>query len=65
MRVSPWSSGYVARNKIEWPDNGNKFILHNIYDASRQPSYSWTRFADRLKGQELNFSEVIFPDNYF
>ena len=36
--VSPYSSGYEACYKIEWPDNGNKFILHNISDTWRQRS---------------------------
>jgi len=31
--VSSCSSGYEACYKIEWLDNGNKFILHNLSDT--------------------------------
>ena len=40
--VSPCSSGYEAWYRIEWLDNGNKFILHNLSDTCRQRSNSWT-----------------------
>lgn len=40
--VSPCSSGYEAWYKIEWLENGTKFILHNLSDTCRQRSNSWT-----------------------
>lgn len=50
--VSPCSSGYEAWYKIEWLDNSNKFVLHNLSDACRQRSNSWTSI--RIDGKVTN-----------
>lgn len=50
--VSPCRSGYEAWHKIEWLENVNKFILHNISDACRRQSNSWTSMRIR-SGVEL------------
>lgn len=47
--VTPCSSGYEAWYKIEWVDNGNKFILHNLSDTCRQRANSWTNM--RIDGK--------------
>ena len=40
--VTPCSTGYEAWYKIEWIENGTKFLFHNLNDTCRQRVNSWT-----------------------
>ena len=40
--VTPCSTGYEVWYKIEWIENGTKFLFHNLNDTCRQRVNSWT-----------------------
>lgn len=40
--VSPCQDASVGWYKIEWLENGSKFILHNLSDSCRPRSNAWT-----------------------